>query len=61
MFAAELLFQIDEDAANAMADGAETIFPAVVDQLKKNPFTMTSQDGSYIAIDLNGVADAMAA
>ena len=59
--AVELLLQIDEDVAEAFIEGAETIFPMIVDQLKKNPLTLTSQSGEYLAININKVADMIAA
>ena len=60
-YAVGQLFSYDEDAANGFVDGAETIFPMIVDQLKKNPLTLTSQNGEYVAININKVADIMAA
>jgi len=60
-YAVGLLFEIDEDAAEGFVEGAETIFPMIVSQLKSNPFTLASENGEYIAIHLNNVADAMAA
>jgi hypothetical protein len=60
-YAVGLLFGIDEDAAEGFIEGAETIFPIITDQLKKNPMTLTSENGEYVAIHLNKVADAMAA
>ena len=60
-YAVGLLFEIDENAAEGFVEGAETIFPMIVSQLKSNPFTLASENGEYIAIHLNNVADAMAA
>ena len=60
-YAVGQLFGFDESAAEAFVDGAETLFPAITDQLKKNPMTLTSENGEYVAIHLNNVADVMAA
>ena len=60
-YAVGQLFSYDEGAAEGFVDGAETLFPVITDQLKKNPLTLTSQNGEYIAININKVADMMAA
>ena len=55
------LYKLDQDAAKGIVEGIDQILPMITNQLKSNPFTSTSQDGTLIAININNVLDTLEA
>ena len=55
------LHKFDQNAAQIAIDGIAQILPMVTNRLKSNPFTITSEDGTFIAIHVNNVFDTVEA
>ena len=50
-----------QDAAEIAIDGVDQLLPLVTNRLKENPFTITSEDGAFVAINVTNVFNALEA
>ena len=50
-----------QDAAEIAIDGVDQLLPLVTNRLKENPFTFTSEDGAFVAINVTNVFNALEA